>query len=490
MADKKDLFNSVFHELADIQLSPEFFYEEAEDIDKADRRYEREEAAIREYARKMSKNIAKELKRAKLSIDDYLKNRNAYFAENIFHKAKFGKELTEEEFYQNKIEDDWMYLSDFPQEDIMSDRQHSFEHSTSKNKFTFDNLNKEFKHLQDLMESPVIQNSEKLTSFITNSMLLNVSKFNLAFDNKDKPYLPELVKYNETAVYETKKDIIPNLLHSIKSLTIKTYLGDKSYDLDKAILANKKYDKLFASLGLDVDHRKLLDSTHPDILEKHYPINSSQQFRELLSAATVFGKIPWDKNISPARAFAPFNYETGRQFSHFNLIATSLHMAVIDSNDPRYLSEDKIKDAGLSLKDNALPFKADYKSVAKDGSYQNKTVTLYNAKDIEGLPPLALPKTAGEHTPTVKAERVNDPTDQVSNNMAGFIAALSLNKGFEPVALNIKMETHIYKSLASSLPYSSFHRMINAASVKAAEITQTPKPLQIDPDRQTVEMEM
>jgi hypothetical protein len=372
----------------------------------------------------------------------------------------------------------------------MLDRQRSFEHSTSKNKFTFDNLNKEFKHLQDLLESPVIQNSRDLSSFITNSMLLNINKFNLAFDNKDKPYLAGLLEYNKTLVYEAEKDIKPALLHSIKSLTIQTHLGDKSYDLDKAFLATNKYAELFASLGINVDHRELLDSTHPDILEKHYPINSSQQFRELLGAAAVFGKIPWDKNISPARAFAPFNYETGRRFSHFNLITASLHMAVIDSKDPRFLSEDKIKEAGLSLKDNALPFKADYKTAAKDGSYQNKTVTLYNAKDIDGLPPLALPKTADEHTPTIKAERVNDPTDQVSNNMAGFIAALSLNKGFEPVALNIKMETHIYRSLASSLPSDSFHRIINAASVKAAEITQTPKPLQIDTDRQTVEMEI
>jgi hypothetical protein len=70
--------------------------------------------------------------------------------------------------------------------------------------------------------------------------------------------------------------------------------------------------------------------------------------------------------------------------------------------------------------------------------------------------------------------------------MAGFIAALASNKGFQPVN-SVKRED--YTKMAA-LPINDLLSKINTASSKASEISKDPKELQNDLGRQAAGMEM
>jgi hypothetical protein len=474
MADKKDLFNSVFQELSEIQLSPEYFFEEAENIDEANRKYEREETALRKHADKLSKNIAKELKRAHLSIDDYIQNRKAYFAENIFHKAKYGEGFTEEQFYQNKLDEitfSHHSLFELPededlQNEIISYRQYSFEKSNSNDKITFDNLNEEFKNLQNALAFPVIQNNKKLENLIIDSILLNINKFNLVFDYKDKPYLPKLVNYNETAVYKAKEDVKPILLQAVKSLSSQMRLETKPFDFDKMSLARDKYIKYINTLRIDVSDDELQNALHSPELPQLSP---ALQLKNLLDSAIHLDKVPWEHDHP--NAVSPFNYETGSLFQGHNLIAASLHMAVTNSTDPRYLSEDKIRDAGLSLNDTALPLNITYKSV-KNGAYVSNSISFFNAAHIKGIPPLQLTQNPNALSQPVTPERANNTDDQISNNITAYVSSLSSNREFHPAASTVKYDDYVK---LYAMPANDLFSKINQACSKATDLAQNPK---------------
>jgi thymidylate kinase len=216
-------------------------------------------------------------------------------------------------------------------------------------------------------------------------------------------------------------------------------------------------------------------------------MNPAQQLKVFLQSAVENNNVPWEKEFGASTAFAPHNSDTGNVFAKTNLIAASLHMAHIGSNDPRYLTEDKIQKYGLMTDENAVPLKIAYRTKAKDGTYQNKITSYFNAKDVAGMPPLTLPKSINELSPPLTPDRSANPTEQISANMAGFIAALSSNRGFQPASSGINQED--YKNF-SALPVNDLFAKIHGASVKAAELSQEPMEQQLEHGRQAAGMEM
>jgi hypothetical protein len=211
----------------------------------------------------------------------------------------------------------------------------------------------------------------------------------------------------------------------------------------------------------------------------------AQQMKAFLSSAIENNKVPWEQNHLD---FAPYNFVTGREFSRSNLIAASLHMAHINSNDLRYLTENEIRDIdGLMVDDKAVPLKIAYRVQDKNGEYKSKVTTYFNGKDIAGLPPLKLPKSINELSPPVIPERAANANDRIAGNMTAYIAALSSNRGFQPATSGIVKED--YKSF-SSLPMKDLFQKINEAASKATELSQAPKENQIERGRQAAGMEM
>jgi hypothetical protein len=191
----------------------------------------------------------------------------------------------------------------------------------------------------------------------------------------------------------------------------------------------------------------------------------AQQLKALLDDAVEKDRVPWEKELKASASFAPFDYESGRAFSRSNLIAASLHMACIDSKDPRYLSEEKMRSAGLTADEKAVPLKAAYRVTAKDGSYKSETVSYYNAKDIAGLPELRLPKAAVEKSPPITPDPAGNSKERITGNMAGFIAALAANRSFKPAA-GFRRED--YQSF-SAMPVNDIFAAVQGADSKAAD---------------------
>jgi hypothetical protein len=183
------------------------------------------------------------------------------------------------------------------------------------------------------------------------------------------------------------------------------------------------------SLNIDVPNETLNDALTTSDLKDMPP---DQQFKSFLSVAVKNNNVPWEQKLKVFKSLPPFNYGKGSSFSGINLVAASLHMAHINSNDPRYLTEDKISDAGLKIKDDAIPLKLAYRETSKNGSYITKSAAYYNAKDIQGLPELRLPPLNPLHNPTTIHAYYSRCFDGIPDNMAGFIAAVSSNNRFEP----------------------------------------------------------
>ncbi|MDR1363997.1 MAG: DEAD/DEAH box helicase family protein, partial [Spirochaetaceae bacterium] len=217
-------------------------------------------------------------------------------------------------------------------------------------------------------------------------------------------------------------------------------------------------------------------------------MSQAQQLKVFFQSAVENNNAPWDRQFGASAAFPPFNFESGRNFSRSNLVSASLHMAHIGSKDPRYLTEDKIQKAGLAVDDNAAPLKIAYRVQDRDGSYKSKTTVYYNAKNIAGLPPLVLPKSINElSSQPIAPERAANANDQITNNIAGFIAAMSSNRAFQPLASGVKQEN--YKELLAA-PVSDLFSKINAASSKAAELSLDKKELQLERGGRAAGMDM
>jgi hypothetical protein len=213
----------------------------------------------------------------------------------------------------------------------------------------------------------------------------------------------------------------------------------------------------------------------------------AQQMKAFLTSAVEKNKVPWEQKLDASAAVTPLNCVTGNEFARSNLVAASLHMAHINSNDPRYLTENEIQKNNLMVDDNAVPLKIAYRVQAKDGSYQSKVTTYFNAKDVAGIPELKLPESINKLSPPITPERAASANDRIAGNMTAYIAALSSNRGFQPATSGIAKED--YKSF-SSLPMKDLFQKINEAASKAAELSQAPKENQIERGKQAAGMEM
>ena len=80
--------------------------------------------------------------------------------------------------------------------------------------------------------------------------------------------------------------------------------------------------------------------------------------------------------------------------------ANYLKGMLLNADDPRYMCRTDIRNAGWKVRDGAKPEEFEY-LVTKDAKYHLVTLKLYNAKDIEGIPPY-------EKAPIQSTEAITD----------------------------------------------------------------------------------
>jgi hypothetical protein len=507
MANKNDLFKDVYEPIKEDYDSYVYEYADGE-YQYSEKRYEKGIVKRVKYARSLTDKIIKELKqsgiREKLPrpailgfklpasfipqsalIDHYLQNKGSYESEKILCKAVSGENFSPYQFYQDKFNDKLDREFQLRYEEVFDYRSSMFEHSTNKNRDAFDKLNGELKKLKSIQHNRDLNLDNDASNYVSDSIRLNYIKFDLHFDNNenDKPHLNDLAKRNEAMLDDEKNALKASFLKKVNDIA---FLGQQSNTAP-----NPDYTAAFKSVhlenlnavGIDVSDTEFQMALNP---VSYDGITPELQFKALLKSAVDHTRVPWEQNIPASKAAAPFNYENGGSLSGLNLIAASLHMAYIGSEDPRYLPENKIHNAGLKLADNAAPLKLAYKTIAKDGSYKMSAVNFYNAKDLRGLPKFQAPKNINEFSQPITPERSAEPDKQISNNMAGFIAALASNKAFQPVT---RVKEADYEHL-TALPVNDLLSKINTASSKAAQLSQSPKELRNDLGRQAAGMEM
>ncbi|GHU41752.1 hypothetical protein FACS1894190_10230 [Spirochaetia bacterium] len=211
---------------------------------------------------------------------------------------------------------------------------------------------------------------------------------------------------------------------------------------------------------LSKDYLKMVDG-RMNSTEKQLDVKNMShigQLESLLKEAVKNDSVPWQKPLE-AGARAPHNPVKGYPFTGTNLIATTLHMESIGSNDPRYLEEKAL--AGFNLKPDAIPLRVGYRITDENGEYKSLTKDFYNARDIENAPGYKRPSPDAGTEPVV-AKPGNTAREQFKNDMAGFMQALKSGAAFEPKTENFAKEDYAF---VSAMPVSELLGTVQAANV-------------------------
>jgi len=177
--------------------------------------------------------------------------------------------------------------------------------------------------------------------------------------------------------------------------------------------------------------QNLNESSEPEISVSTVHIG---KIRDMFIEALEKDKLPFNKSVMPGTTELPYIMFKEELFDRSNSVAAALHMALIDSDDPRYCGEGMVEE-NFALVKNAVPFKAFYKITKENGEYKEIEKVFYNAKQVEGdglqeyeKPPEI--KNALDYV--YKAEKRETPAEQLQENITKWQIALETNHPFLP----------------------------------------------------------
>jgi hypothetical protein len=275
--------------------------------------------------------------------------------------------------------------------------------------------------------------------------------------NTDEKYLP---KYPIKAKY-CGKDISPGDAFNMLS-------GNLVYDFNKRRLSGLK-DKTFETrynnsqnIRMNAQEQKNLDALkikYDAIIEQAYLFKSPEisqtaqetktentqvsQLRGLLEKAVQTGSAPFQKEVKAGKDEIAYNGKTEFMFTGSNALSAALHKESIGSTDPRYYSENEIKDT-LNLKDNAVPLVVSFRSLNKSTSvYEEKKLQFYNAAEIDGLPPYQKPAISIHAKEIVSSQVKEKPEYQMQEDITNWTLALKTGRCFAPAKTNFTNDDYL-----------------------------------------------
>lgn len=171
-------------------------------------------------------------------------------------------------------------------------------------------------------------------------------------------------------------------------------------------------------------------------MKKDYAEEVAARIIEQLSQGTA----PWQKPWKPGELRTPYNPTTGKEYQGFN----SLWLSMQGRSDPRWLTYNQAADAGAQVRKGSKgtvivywKFREERKQVdaagnpVLDENGKQKTITVelerprsfsavvFNAEQIDGLPPLEAKTTAPEPERHARAETVLANSGAVINHIEG-----------------------------------------------------------------------